>query len=469
MRTKKILVATLFATCVLSWCIPSTMGVENPIDMGTIDYRDFEYVELEGSGQIDLDFVTSDIPVDALDKIFVSFYPGENITKYKFISMELDVEYGFIPKVNNFYYQDETTGQLYVISIDHSDVVVPPLPLELEYENLLENYENLSIMFSNISNVYENLSSSIETVNNILMNYTNITGMSLDVVVQSLFDEYQNLNDTYNNMKDSFENVWDDYNDTNTKYTDLNTEYILLFNDYRELNETYNTTFNNLLNVSANLSTYEAFAEHLSDPILKKGFYFQGDYFRPVGYYLGVITNQRDTIDWNNLSTPIFLFLSILFTLIICYLIAKRYYTKLTEQIELDEGYSENTKKFNKWILFNKIKESLSIKKKTTNPTATTQQIVNPSKPEIIQTPSPVETQNTETKTKASDENIQKNSKTEKIDIKNLPYFEEILPYFEEITDKKINPIRDDITALHNSIDLLLHQNGLTPGADETP
>jgi len=438
MKTK-YLTTFLFVIGILSCCI-SIGAVESPADMGTVDYRDFEYVEFISDEQVNLSLVTSDID-DGLVMSFISYYPSENTTKYKFTSIELVVEYGFTPKVDSYYYQDENTGQIYVINVDHSDVEIPPSIYEELYQNLSSSFENLTEDFEMLTSNYSSLSENYTNIENILTSYTNVTGVTLSDVVSNLLNDYNDLNDSIMDTKNQFWNIWNQFNNSKSNYENLDDEYNDLFQNFTCLNESYNSTMSSLLNISSNFSTYKAFVERISNPYEKEGVYFQGTYYRPLGYYQSQMHDLKETIDENNATGPVFILLAIFITTIICYLIARRYIVNIHSLVEPDNSYSEKTHKFDKYILFNKLKDSFSIKKKTQPVTKTI-----PSKPETL---------------------VKTNDKNDGSD-----GFEEKLVEFQVVTDKKIDALRQDfkqdMTKLHNSIDQLLKQNGTPIGDGST-
>ena len=127
-------------------------------------------------------------------------------------------------------------------------------------------------------------------------------------------------------------------------------------------------------------------------------------------------------------------------TLIICYILARRYIKNLNKLIEEDDGLSEKTHKFNKYMLMNKLKDTFSIKKK---------------KPDVILAPM-----------------VNNPGKPEK---NNPRKIEEELVRFQEITDEKLEKLQEnteeklvtfqeviqqDMKDLHSKIDQMLKANG---------
>jgi len=359
---KKIVAILIIAGIIGSCCI-SISAIENPISLGTLDYRDFEYVMIDSPTEVNLTFVSSEsFGSSALTVEKIDYYPTTNETKYKFTSEEVTPYFWFEPGIKEFVYQDMTTGQLYTESIDYTDVEVPLSDTEIAYNLLLSNYSDLSISFTDLETLYASLANITDRINNTLSAYVNISNFTLDDAVDNLYANFllvENcLNDTSNDLqelKEEEKSLMEELNETTKSRDDITIHYLDMESKYAALNSSYNTTFNSMMNFSGELSDYEAFVSKLEYGT--KEFYWRGSYYLPFASYQQQIEYLQGDIG----MFPIYMTLVIIICLTGCYFYYKyKIKAKQINPIDMDRkfGYSKEAMEMDKFSmgkLFNKI------------------------------------------------------------------------------------------------------------------
>jgi len=323
----KILIITAI---LLISCSMQAFAIENPVNKGTIDYRDFEYIIFEDDNQVNLTFVESeDFDSNALTVQKIEYYPDTNETKYKFTSEEISPEPWFIPGEKDFIYQDYNSGQLYIISVDYSGIEVPLSDEEIELIETQDNLTNLTARYGELLDLYEQLSNSTTQINETLSLYRDFVNETLEESIDNLYQEFLELKDDLDTKKDYiknleglYENLTNDYNETTNNFNEMTIQYLDLKEEYAVLNESFNLTYNDLLDKGAALSEYENFKER----ILGHGetFYFKGRNYRTLISYQREIKKLQDEVGW----TPIYVVLSVALTFLICFLLYKRQKSK---------------------------------------------------------------------------------------------------------------------------------------------
>jgi len=435
MKINKYIIIILLVSVFLGSCT-TTYAIESPINKGTIDYRDYEYIMFTGNESVDLVFIESDIPSDSLSIEYIDFYPADNETKYRVTSNILSVEYWFIPGVYPLYYQDINTGQIYSINIDLNNINIPDNPLQKPLLELQENYSQLMLDYDNLIMSYDEKISLIENINSTLGLYTNISGYNLSNITKMLYDEYlyinENLDKAYqeiNSISILLNETTDDLESLQLLYDSLIIENNELMMQYMELNQTYNTTYNQLLDTGRNLSVYKNFIDDLTG-YSSRSIYFQGAYYMPLNYYKGRI-NQLES-DLN--LTPAWIFLAIVITFLVMFMIFRYIYNKETPEpfeIESDFGYDKDAQKMDAYSLTGKIFNTF---KK-----------INPIKNKDNGNTTQAQTQNN----KENDDNGEE----------KRFYAGDIDGLRNELDDKitqRIQPLQNEISQVHNSVDKLI-------------
>ena len=226
---KKTILMVIAIIGILGCC--TTINAENIIDLGMLNYDDgYEftlYVNINSTQPVDLQFITSEMNESYVEVINNGFYSIENKTLYHFIAKKIMPDFWFIPEIKEYYYIDNTTKQLYRLSVNYSNADVPENPYKLMYINSEENCNRSSLELYNISLKLENIS-----------NQYNQTKKDLDEKIIKL----TNLQDSY----DSNENKW--------KENQL--EIQNMSSELSKLQEEYDKTYTLFISVSRNASTY---------------------------------------------------------------------------------------------------------------------------------------------------------------------------------------------------------------------
>lgn len=229
MKRKYMLVA-LAIIGIVSCCI--SVGASNIEDLGTMNYDDgYEftlYVNINSSQEVDLQFITSEMNESSIEVINNGFYPTENKTLYRFVAKKITPDFWFTPEVKDFFFIDDTTKQVYKLSVNYSGTDVPENPYKLLYEDMEEDYNWTSQELTNIS----------IHLTNITERY-NQTKTELDAKIAELTD-----------LQDNF--------DTNeVEWNKREGEVENLTNELANLQNEYNKTYALFISVSTNASTYK--------------------------------------------------------------------------------------------------------------------------------------------------------------------------------------------------------------------
>jgi len=428
MKKKKIFVITiLWLSLFLGSCTNTYADVNNPINLDTLDYRDFEYIMIPSPTEVNLSFVSSTgFTNSALSIEKIQYYPASNETKYKFTSNIVVPDPWYTPGVEDYVFQDMNTGQLYMVSVDYTGLEIPLSETYKELIKLQNRFENLSTNYSNLQNMYTTLLNTSNNINKTLSQYINMSNISLDTGVKNLYDTFIDVNFSldilrtdFNNLKKQYVFLSEKFNDTKSNLGNLTSVYGQLLSDYEKLNSTYNETYHLLLSKGANLSRYETFEQQING--YGDGFYFNGQYYRTLYSYNNQIKQLNDELGWR----PIYIILTIILTVTILVGIYFFYYrNKIETRMEIEDkyGYDPVTHEINSFSLAGSLKDIWSkIRKQPDNggPTSTV-----------------------DGATKQDGDNREKTT--------------DIRTEIDSQITQKIKPIQNDITALHKDVDKIL-------------
>ena len=189
----------------------ATLAVATPItDLGTMNYADgYEFVSysnINGSEEVDLIFLASELNESALDVYNNGFYPSESKTLYKFTAKRIYPEFWFVPEIKSFLYMDNNTGNIYRLNVNYSKADIPENPYEKRHRQLVENY---TIMMNNY-----NLTN--ETLANITLQFNGLNDTYNQKMQQfnTTMAENHNLSENMTNLTAAFNNLDDEYNTT---------------------------------------------------------------------------------------------------------------------------------------------------------------------------------------------------------------------------------------------------------------
>lgn len=299
-------------------------ALDSPIVMGTVDYESQKHFYFDGNAS--LNFVSSEsFSSDALICDFWAYDSSEDLTDYKFVSQPVTTYSWFTPGLKAFIYQDSISGQLYKVYVDYSSLSVPLSAEQILYNKLLIRYDNLSANYTNLSNKYTVLNETAKSMNITLKSYINITNMTnqpLNKTVQKLYGDfltitakYNNTNNTLTAYKENYTRLCLDLNNTIENNSVLFGNYTELYEAYYRVSESNTTYYNLFFNKSIELGSYQRFEDDLNSGGTD-GFYFIGRYYYPIDYYENSIKQLQDDAG----MVPIYLALSVILTLIICFL-----------------------------------------------------------------------------------------------------------------------------------------------------
>jgi len=406
-------------------------AVENPVEKTTIDYRDFEYLLFESEDVVDLQYIDSELPSSSLSIEYIDYYHSTNETKYRFTSNEITPDPWFNPGIHSFYYQDMNTGQIYIINVDYTDVEVPLSNLEILYNSLLVNYSQLQNDYNTLFNSHSFLTYEWSLINTSLSEYTNVTGKSLTNITQELVDEYlivsEDLDKAFSELDlvtTNLEETTNLFEEIQSSHDDLILTYNTLLEDYEQLNLSYNKTKNDLIATGSNLSIYKRFSEDITSSYSDQPVYFQGGYYKPLSYYNKEIKRLNGDLG----LIPAYVLLAVIITFSVMLLILKWRLGKeepTPMEIENMIGYDQDARKLDRFSMTKaKIKNAVFNKK----PKTTTSNSNNPDN----------------TKADPGKENLNGNS------------IDELRTELDTKIKKEIDPIRQDISEIHTSIDELI-------------
>lgn len=399
---RKVVLVLIAAACILSSC-QSVFAIDPPEVVTTVDYRDYEYVTFTGSNQTELVFITSEVFSDAaLTMQFINYYPSLNETKYKFTSNEVEPDPDFVPEEKDFFYQDITTGRIYIVEVDYTGIQVPTDPLQIQYDNLLASYTGLQDEFlttvnnlvttyeqelddlaeaynttinsliSNYSSIVSNLSdtlnatsedlSLLENITNslevILEQFRNNTGLDeagLEILVNTLYDDYMFLASDLNittkdflKLQQNLSLLQFDYDELDQNYSDLQLEYAEYRQLLKEWNSSYNQSYQNFLNKSARLAEYQNFETNLQS--FTDEVYFNGRRYITPYYHDHRIKELEDAAG----MVPIYLVIVAAIACMACFLIFRSKLNAIPlspERLDSDTGYPREASMFDKFSL----------------------------------------------------------------------------------------------------------------------
>lgn len=336
MKKTTPIVATI-ATIIFLGCCITASAVEDPIEKNIIEYKDFQYLLFNSTNPVELEYIDSNLPKNYIDVEYIDFYNENNETKYRVESIEITPTPGFNPDIHSFIYQDNNTGQLYILKIDYSSIDVPPSQLELELISVSENLTRLNNEYNNLSDDYQDLLTSY-----------NLTS-------ENLMKAYEEINTTSGEL----DRLTADYNEISDDFMELDSKYSTLLTEYNSLNKTYNETYNSLLKTGSRLSGYERFVQDLSS-LRDSKIFFQGRYYYPFAHY----ENRIGELEDENGMIPVYVIVSVILTFLIVFVVTRILYKREFEtsmEIENEMDYNPDSKKYDVFSLtgsMDKIKDA---------------------------------------------------------------------------------------------------------------
>jgi hypothetical protein len=328
-KKKYVLMAMVIIGIILGCCLP-VVNAELINDLGTVEYMNSLQVDIDCNESMDLYFVTSNWSSDDLVVTNYGFNPLINKTRFLFTSQYIEPEWYMIPGFISYLYQDNITGQIYRVYVNYSSLKIPLTSLELELIGILGEYIDMGNNTLELCNVTRNLLHDfyweIQNKNDTLGNTT--------LLLNQLINDYYNLSDNYNLSIIEVQDL-----------TDNMTSSIM---SYDLLNESYNTTFSNWLQSSGLADKYMGVFDDLTESNLDF-IWFNGEQYKTSYGY----NNEINTLKNNQEIGNIIQLFSIIFTVIICFLIARVYIKKRNlsrEQLEDDYGYHKEAKEMDDFI-----------------------------------------------------------------------------------------------------------------------
>jgi len=344
----KTIIKTLIIATIILGCTTSVSALFIT-DLGDVEYNDYLQVDITYPGEVNLDYVYSSINSSAMIYEKLSYIPSTNTTRYLFTSELYFPEYYERLDMEEFLFQDLNSKELYIVSIDMNDVMIPDDPYMVELIELTELYDNMSIELD-------------ETL-------TNLT---------TTWDELQDLIVLHN-----------------TTYASLNTTLarntiieILLSNQTHEiqtLKNDLNLSNEQLLNMTSQAGNFKRFFDEITS--YKSGFYFvnngENNWYDTI--YNMDKTIQKKTSDLNN--TPFIICFFIAVTVIITMMASYWKFSKNTsnpEDMEILNGTDRTTSEINRFKAALQI-IPLSLKRKQAQPTtANTSEIIKPDETPLV-------------------------------------------------------------------------------------
>jgi len=361
-RNYLLLIATILMVGIplLSSTPPSIADVTiPPITISTLDYLEYEYVLIPSTSEVNLTYISSDYQSSAISIQKTQYYPVENETKYKITSTSITPDYTFTATPKNFVFQDETTGQLYTVIIDYTEIMVPDSPeytqlmaLQIQHQNLLSNY-------SLLQNTSMNYTSLINTVNMTLTAFNNSTALSIQNKTKALYNAYKHFFSEYTSYYDNYVALTDDYATLTTSKNLLETQlhnisdlYHLLNMSNCNLTQQLNLTKKELNQTRLNMSYYEQFIRDIGQGIKTQAYLSYGDY---TGYYRTPGSYEKELKDLQNAVgiTPILIIFTIIITVLIfvmIYFLILRNTTPSNAELE-SIGYNQELREHNYTII----------------------------------------------------------------------------------------------------------------------
>jgi hypothetical protein len=373
MNKKIITMLALALTLLISSCITTTTAeITSPINKGTLDYKDYDYVTFTGGEEVELVFISSVMPASVLLVEKTAYYPVLNETKYKVTSQNITPTHEFIPGVKTFIYQDMNTGQLYTLSVDYSMVDVPLSPLETAYEELLTNYNALLVNYTDIiaiEDVLNNISITMAGYYN--STAENLSNMTLDTAIATILADLTNTAEEYQIVKNKLDEKTDDYNELSSKYTTaynekkkIQTDYDDLLVEHTNITTNFETVKSRLQNTSGLLLQYQQFEENLQS--LRSDVYFNNRMYHTPYYYNQRIQQLEDEIG----LAPIYVAIAVFLTVLACYLYYKRVYGDRplsSVEKDVDYNYPEEAGLFDRFSMHKLLDKLKRPKKNGTN------------------------------------------------------------------------------------------------------
>lgn len=311
-----LLVATIIGSC----CIT---GSANITTLGTINYKGFMQSSINSPTEVNLTLIYSTMTGASLTVDKIGFIPSLNQTKFVFTSNAVTPKWWWTNlSVEPYIFQDKNTLELYKIYIDYSSVKVPPIPSEVELQDL-------QIIFN-------------ETFNRLKQAKANLTNLSAQYNLT--MNELIQLRNHYNNTSDNYSDISNDYNTTLLEMIKLNINLTDATNKYLEMYDAFNRS-------SANASLYTDFYNSMLSTL--NAFWFENDYgnnkYRTISSYEKEIEEQKNVLG----TFPFYLIFTILIVLTFTLLLARRIWGKKKRthlETEALEGYTEESRKADKFI-----------------------------------------------------------------------------------------------------------------------
>lgn len=315
----------LVATIIIGCC---TVASANITTLGTIKYESFMQTSISSPTEVNFTLIYSTMDESTLTINKIGFIPSLNETKFVFTSNAVDPKWWWTNlSIEPFIFQDKNTLELYKIYIDYSDVEVPPIPSDIELDEL-------QIIFN-------------DTFNSLQQSMINLTNISEQYNLT--IDELMQLRYYYNNTFDNYTNLGVDYNKTLLEMAKLNINLTEITNKYVGMYDAFNRS-------SANASLYIDFYNQMLSTW--NTFWFANDYgnnqYRTIHSYEKEIENQKNVLG----MFPAYIFFSITVTMIFTLMFAfKRWGEKKKKLYDDSEKPPKMVTKIHDFF-FRKIKKS---------------------------------------------------------------------------------------------------------------
>lgn len=369
---RKLFLAFVIATLTLGCCTTS-LAVDPPNHIATIGYRDYEYVTFSSTSEVTLSFIYCehfDELVLLAEKI--AYYPVLNETKYKFTSDTVSPEPWFIPGEKEFVYQDDVTGQLYIIKVDYSAVSVPAHPAEVLYDALLIEYATLVAEHDIAVADLLALQNSSDAVDAALSEYINTTGMtnaSAALVITQLLEEHEfiasELNTTQQYLAELGANrtqLQQRYDNLSSNFTALESANSDLVLGWGEDNESFAADRAAFANSSSRLGAYSDFVDDMQS--MQQGIFFDGRYYTTPYYHKLKVQQLDDAVG----MAPIYVVLTGVIVGMVFFFIyrAKVHALPIPDtRIDTELRYPKDAARFDKFSM-NKLFQKITKRKQST-------------------------------------------------------------------------------------------------------
>lgn len=377
---RKGILALIIAVVALSSCTTS-LAIDPPDHVATIGYRDYEYVTFSSTSEVTLSFIYCEA-FDALVLLAekVAYYPALNETKYKFSSDTVSPEPWFIPGEKDFVYQDDTTGQLYIVKVDYSSVSVPAHPADVAYAALLIEYNALLSNYTTYAADLLALLNESTAVHAVLADYINTTGManvSIDEVIERLLGEAEVLQSEVDTAQQHLESLGANITALQIRYDNLSSNFTAteaalgdIVLQWQEDNASFTADRAEFINRSSMLGAYSDFVDDMQS--MQQGIYFNGRYYTTPYYHHLKVQQLEDAAG----MVPIYVVLTGVIVGLVFFFIYRAKVQALPvpeSQIDTKLGYPRDATRFDKFSM-NKLFQKLKKPKQPKAPDAALQE-----------------------------------------------------------------------------------------------